>query len=245
MIRALLVLLLLCGSVEAGDAPFIEIPSGSFVMGCQPPDSCPDLREPQTIVFERPFHIQKTEVTVGQFREFVRVTGYRTEAEIAGHRWIWSNPRAFRLLERQPVVYVSLKDAEAYCFWIGARLPDEAEWSYACRAGETVSGRLWWNTDGRYVWYRKNSKSRPQPVGRKLPNAWGLHDMEGNAWEWTRAMSSDTVPAVIRGGSWITCPVIEGKPEKAEGDPRPHAPFSRCSSDGGHLRDDVGFRCAR
>jgi formylglycine-generating enzyme required for sulfatase activity len=239
------VLFLLCFPLYAENPEFVEIPAGSFVMGCEPSDSCPELQAPHTVIFEQPFHLQRTEVTVSQFRKFVRATGYRTDAEREGHRWHWSNPRAFRLSGRQPVVYVTLDDAEAYCAWIGARLPTEAEWTYAFRAGETVSGRLWWNTDGRYVWYRGNSRARPQPVGRKLPNAWGLYDMEGNVWEWTRASARDDVPAVIRGGSWVTCPVIEGKPEPAGQEPRSYAPFSRCPSRGDHIRDDVGFRCAR
>jgi formylglycine-generating enzyme required for sulfatase activity len=224
---------------------FVRVPAGTFVMGCDPSDSCPELQASRTIVFEQPFEIQKTEVTVAQFRKFAHANGYQTDAEKAGHRWTWSKPRAFKLSGRQPVVYVSLNDAEAYCAWIGARLPSEAEWTYAFRAGKTVTGRLWWNTDGRYVWYRENSKARPQPVGSKLPNAWGLHDMEGNVWEWTRALPSDSVPAVIRGGSWVTCPVIEGAPERADREGKNHPPFSRCPSQGDHIRDDVGFRCAR
>jgi formylglycine-generating enzyme required for sulfatase activity len=184
----------------------------------------------------------RTEVTVEQFRRFVRQAGYRTEAEQKGDDWTWFRPRAYRLQNQQPVMYVTANDAEAYCAYIGGRLPTEAEWSYAFQAGEGRQGRLWWNTDGRYVWFRENSDFSPRPVGTKLPNAWGLYDMEGNAWEWTRTTESSGPPYWIRGGSWITCPVIEGRPGAVPAG----GPFTRCGSDGKvHLRDDIGFRCAK
>jgi len=244
--RAVLLAMLFSVAVLAEGPEFVKAPAGSFVMGCEPSYTCPELQPPQRIVFERPFWMHKTEVTLGQFREFVKATGYQTEAEKAGERWFWSNPRAFKAADRQPVVYVTLKDAEAYCTWLGARLPTEPEWTYAFRAGQTITGHLWWNTDGRYVWYRENSKAQPQPVGRKLPNAWGLYDMEGNAWEWTRTLPPHKTPAAIRGGSWVTCPLIEGAP-KGPGEPpeEENGPFSRCPSQGDHIRDDIGFRCAR
>jgi formylglycine-generating enzyme required for sulfatase activity len=226
----------------AADPVFVTVPAGSFVMGCDPSDACPDWQPPQRIEFVQPFLLMQTEVTVQQFRSFVRQSGYRTEAERKGDRWTWSLPRSYKLQDRQPVMYVTAGDAEAYCSHIGGRLPTEAEWSYAFQAGEGVQGRLWWNTDGRYVWFRENSEFRPHPVGQKLPNAWGLYDMEGNAWEWTRTAASAGPPYWIRGGSWITCPVIEGRP----GSVPAGGPFTRCGSDGKvHLRDDIGFRCAK
>ena len=246
MSRAILIAALFCAVALAGGPEWVKIPAGSFEMGCQPSRACPELQTPRQVDFERPFWMHKTEVTVGHFREFVKATGYITETEKAGSRWFWSNTRAFKVADRQPVVYVSLKDAEAYCSWIGARLPTEPEWTYAFRAGETITGHLWWNTDGRYVWYRENSGAQPQPVGRKLPNAWGLHDMEGNAWEWTRTVPPEKAPAAIRGGSWIACPAIEGAPKQpGEKSGQEYQPFSRCPSMGDHIRDDVGFRCAR
>jgi formylglycine-generating enzyme required for sulfatase activity len=187
----------------------------------------------------------KTEVTVGQYRRFAEETSYKTEAELRGDRWFWSRPRAYKLDERQPVMYVTATDAEAFCSAFSARLPTEAEWSYALRAGGSAQGHLWFDTDGRYAWFRENSDYRPHPVARKLANAWGLYDMEGNAWEWTRTTDKSGPPYWIRGGSWITCPRIEGAP-KAAGEKPPGGPFTRCGSDGKvHLRDDIGFRCAR
>ena len=245
MTRGIVLCLLGCTAVLAQGPEFVNIPAGSFMMGCEPSNSCPELQAPRKVVFKQPFLMNKTEVTVGDFREFVDATGYRSETELNGSRWNWSNARAFHVEDSQPVVYVSLKDAEAYCSWIGARLPTEDEWTYAFRAGETVAGHLWWNTDGRYVWYRENSNSSPQPVGEKPPNAWGLHDMEGNAWEWTRTGAEYYTPAAIRGGSWVTCPVIESAPKLPGENDTGYTPFSRCPSNGDHIRDDVGFRCAR
>ena len=136
MSRAILIAALFCAVALASGPEWVKIPAGSFVMGCQPRRACPELQTPRQVDFERPFLMHKTEVTVGHFREFVKATGYTTETEKAGSRWYWSNTRAFKVADRQPVVYVSLKDAEAYCSWIGARFPTEPEWTYAFRAGE-------------------------------------------------------------------------------------------------------------
>ncbi len=238
MTRMVLAAVLACAPIAGADRGFVRIPAGAFTMGCEPENDCPEKQKPREVVFERDFWMQKTEVTVAEFREFVKRTGYRTQAEESGLPWTWQRPRAFKLNGRQPVVYVTLRDAEAYCTWRGGRVPTEAEWTYAFRAGETVRGRLWWETDERYVWYRENSGARPRRVGTRLPNAWGLYDMEGNAWEWTRTAAGDKYPAAIRGGSWVTCPGL--------GESHRWGPFTRCPSDGAvHVRDDVGFRCVR
>ncbi|WP_030162392.1 MULTISPECIES: formylglycine-generating enzyme family protein [unclassified Glycomyces] len=85
----------------------------------------------------------------------------------------------------------------------GYRLPTEAEWEYACRAGTT--GPRYGDLDA-IAWHRGNSDERPHPVGRKQPNAWGLHDMLGNAWEWCWDVYDAEVYRdyrVIRGGGWF------------------------------------------
>lgn len=224
---------------------WVTIPAGEFTIGCEPVRNCPDRQKPRHVRIDRQFLMMSTEVTVGHFRQFVKATGYRTTAEQQNLRWHWSKSRSYKLNERQPVMYVTAKDAESYCTWVGGRLPFESEWTWAFRANETVNGRLWWNTDPRYVWFRENSDYMPHPVATRLPNAWGLYDMEGNAWEWTKSDPPDKVPYWIRGGSWIVCLWIEGAPPFAR-PPAEEGGYSRSGSDGlVHIRDDIGFRCVR
>ncbi|CAA6818641.1 MAG: Unknown protein [uncultured Sulfurovum sp.] len=121
---------------------------------------------------------------------------------------------------KRPVINVSWHDAQAYCKWLSDktnkeyRLPTEAEWEYACRAGKNTK---WSFGDdekelGRYAWYDKNSYDLgssnedygTHPVGEKLANPWGLHDMHGNVWEWCEDWyDKDKKRKVLRGGSWV------------------------------------------
>lgn len=191
------------------------------------------------------FWMAKTEVTVRQFGAFVKATGYRTAAERAGTARTWKSP-GFPVSGNQPVVYVTVRDAEAYCGWIGARLPTDAEWEYAARAGATT--RHYWGDaiDGRYLWYRVNSEGHPRNVGTKLPNAWGLHDVEGNVWEWAISEPVKGEPmGNRRGGSWVACEDIETAPGKK---PAPLIGLSKTYKVPvklEHRYDDIGFRCVR
>jgi formylglycine-generating enzyme required for sulfatase activity len=190
------------------------IPPGGFTMGSPDSDSDAfDYEKPQhTVRITKPSYLGVTEVTQEQFE---RVMG--------------SNPSNFKgaLL---PVEQVSWEDAVEFCRKLSAlpaersagrvyRLPTEAEWEYACRAGSRTK---WSFGDsgsslGDYAWYTSNSGGKTQPVGTKKPNAWGLYDMHGNVWEWcsdwwkrdytTTAVSDPTGPAagsirVYRGGGW-------------------------------------------
>jgi formylglycine-generating enzyme required for sulfatase activity len=193
------------------------------------------------VTLSRPFYLGQTEVTVGQFRAFVEATGYRTDAETDGvggsvldEDWEeriskpslnWRNsgyPKGQS--DDEPVVQVSWNDAMAFCRWLSDRerknyrLPTEAEWEYACRAGTTTR---WASGDSpdrleAFAW-TPNSRSRTtHSVGTKAPNAFGLHDMHGNVWEWCldyygpygSAIEADPKgPAVgaervLRGGAW-------------------------------------------
>ncbi|MCC6857709.1 MAG: SUMF1/EgtB/PvdO family nonheme iron enzyme [Bryobacterales bacterium] len=194
---------------------------------------------------QRPFRMARTETTVEQFAAFVRATGYRTDAEKAGAQRTWRNP-GFRVENRQPVVYVTPADAMAWCQWAGARLPSDAEWEYAARAGAAT--RHFWGDaiDGRYLWYRANSDGRPRPVGRKRPNAWGLYDVEGNVWEWALSLPDKGEPmANRRGGSWIDCEDIDGGPEKRPGRLIGLSTYFKVPVRLRHRYDDIGFRCVQ
>ncbi|KOR28712.1 hypothetical protein TI04_10365, partial [Achromatium sp. WMS2] len=126
----------------------------------------------------------------------------------------------------RPVINVTWDDAVAYTKWLSQqtgkdyRLPTEAQWEYAARAGST--SRYFFGDDanrlGDYAWYYYNSNSKTHPVGQKQPNAWGLYDVHGNVWEWTQDRwhanyngaptdgsareSGNSTSRVLRGGSW-------------------------------------------
>jgi formylglycine-generating enzyme required for sulfatase activity len=232
---------------------FVEVPAGAFVMGCEPVHKCSEALPRRSVAFDAPFWIAATETSVRQFEAFAKATGYRTTAETAGDARTWRRP-GFERRPDQPVVYMTLRDAEAYCSWIGARLPSESEWEYAARAGATTAHFWGDEIDDRYLWYRNNSDWHPQPVGTKLPNRWGLHDVEGNAWEWATgggAHTSVTLPdhATIRGGGWLTCPEpyppVNGVRSRQISLSVPFHGAPRQNFKADFRRDDSGFRCAR
>lgn len=145
----------------------------------------------------RPFYLAVCELTVGQFGEFVSATNHRTDAEKDGVPANWRSART-RGADSHPVTLVSWNDSAAFTEWLSGkerqryRLPTEAEWEYACRAGSVT--RYFFGDDearlGEYEWYRPNSGyernrlSGIQSVGQKKPNPFGLCDMHGNAREW-------------------------------------------------------------
>ena len=186
------------------------IPAGTFLMGS--PDSEKDRSRDETqhqVTLSQPFWMGTTEVTNAQYRRFVEATGHRKPE-------YWDNSKYNA--PNQPVVGVSWNDAVAYASWAGMSLPTEAQWEYAARAGTTTR---FWSGDSesdlaRVGWYDGNSNAAAHPVAAKPPNAWGLHDVHGNVWEWTADWygdypgSSQTDPKgpgsglfrVYRGGSW-------------------------------------------
>ncbi|MDX2152988.1 MAG: formylglycine-generating enzyme family protein [Bryobacteraceae bacterium] len=239
----------------AADKPrFVKIPAGSAVLGCDEKEPCVKNFPRKEVKFDQPFWMTRTEVTVGQFLEFVNATGYRTEAEKAGEKKTWRNP-GFKASHAQPVVWVSLPDARAYCEWAGGAVPNEAEWEYAARAGATTYHYWGEEIDARYLWYRQNTDGRPEPVATKKPNAWGLYDVEGNVWEWVEdggSHSSITEKGwgSVRGGGWITCPEPyppnkNGLRQRQIGLTVPFPIFERQNFQPDFRREDAGFRCVR
>ncbi|GEM_PF-5541363 len=228
VLQILLTLTLLCLSALAQKPRFVTIPAGSF----QP------LYAKERVNFERSFQMASTETTVNQFRSFVKATGYMTWSEANGRKRTWLNP-GFRVSGRQPVVYVTRADAAAYCEWAGGRLPTEAEWEYASRAG-AATRHHWGDTlDPRFIWYRENSEGRPRSVATKAPNSWGLYDTEGSVWE---LVALDSENSLLRGGSWMSCPAISPWQKNT----RFGEPVYRRSLRGypNYPDDDIGFRCA-
>ncbi|MEM7202484.1 MAG: SUMF1/EgtB/PvdO family nonheme iron enzyme [Planctomycetota bacterium] len=190
----------------------VDIPAGEFVMGSPAMELGRRDREgPQRVVTVARFALARTPVTNAQYAAFLEATDHR-----APRYW---DKRQFNRPE-QPVVGVSWDDAQAFCRWAGLSLPSEAQWEYACRAGETTR---FWSGDGdedleRVGWYSGNSGQELHPVAEKPANPWGLFDLHGNVWEWcqdewdddyTRASCDGTAWEVAgigsrvgRGGSW-------------------------------------------
>jgi len=175
---------------------FARVPAGEFLMG-----GTDGIEKPvHKVRIGYDFEVGTTEVTIGQFRAFVQATGYPTDGEKVGVSWSrgpdtdWQSEdavdwcRATRdQSDDHPAIFISWYDAMAFCHWLSAetgqeiRLPSEAEWEHACRAGTTglYAGEL-----GEMGWYQYNACNRTHPVVQKQPNAWGLYDMHGNVWEW-------------------------------------------------------------
>jgi formylglycine-generating enzyme required for sulfatase activity/mono/diheme cytochrome c family protein len=220
----------------------IPIPPGQFIMGSAGAGSKPDESPPRTIVLD-PFWMGKCEVTWNEYELFMYPEEPRKSAPTAEYLSV-SNVVDAVTRPTKPYVEMSFgmgKDgfpaismtqhaANKYCEWLSAktghfyRLPTEAEWEYACRAGTTTAYSFGDDPAqlDEYAWHAKNSDWRYQKVGTKKPNPWGLHDMHGNVVEWcldqyhTNAYQQFTgaivrnpwlratqaYPHVVRGGSW-------------------------------------------
>ena len=219
------------------EGKFVLIRGGEFTMGSPAGEAGHQKDETQHQVKVSDFYMSKYELTVGEFRKFVEAKGYRTDAEKASSSNTWQRP-GISQQENHPVAYVSWNDAVAYCEWLSSnsgkkyRLPTEAEWEYACRAGTTTSFNTGSNLttdqanyDGNYP-YGGNAKGvyrqTTVPVDSFAPNALGLYNMHGNVWEWCGDWYKGTYYAeckargavsnpdnqepgsgrVLRGGSW-------------------------------------------
>jgi len=141
------------------------------------------------------FYMSIYPVTKGQFAKFVEDRKYQTEAEKAGESMTWRNP-GFEQNEHDPVVMVTWNEAVKFCEWLSEkekhpyRLPTEAEWEYACRAG-TPTAYFFGNDPAmlhEYAWFGGDEEKKKQthPIAGKQPNPWSLEDMCGNVRQWCR-----------------------------------------------------------
>ncbi len=186
---------------------FVKVAPGSFYMGSErsrrsraAADECP--RHKVDIAY--PFLIGKYEVTLGQFRRFIDAAGRNDLLTVDFLRY---NNRG----DDVPVCMVSWHDARAFIRWLNGRekrnyrLPTEAEWEYAARAG---SESLYGHGDtedllSEYAWYKENSGGRPHRVGTKKPNRWGIYGMQGNVREWCEdCWHKNYENAPVDGSAW-------------------------------------------
>jgi len=189
----------------------VWIPEGTFQMGSNEGNS----EQPMHTVTVKGFAMGKYEVTFEGYDKFCDATG-RSKPDDKG----WGRGK-------RPVINVNWNDAKAYVNWLSEqtgkdyRLPTEAQWEYACRAGSTGKNSFGDDANqlGNYGWYSSNSGSKTHPVGEKQPNKFGLYDMHGNVWEWLEDVwhenyegapvdgsawtsGRDSSEHLLRGGSW-------------------------------------------
>ena len=183
---------------------WLSIPAGTFLMGSPESEVDRGSNENQHQVTLSAFKMSKNEITFAQYDLFCEKTGFEKPEDEGWGRG------------DRPVINVSWDDASAFATWMGCRLPTEAEWEYACRAGTTSP----FNTGSNLTTDQANFDyhlEKTMPVGSYPANAWGLHDMHGNVWEWCSDWYGDySIPApknptgpskgsirVDRGGSWF------------------------------------------
>ena len=201
----------------------VFIPAGNFDMGSN--NGSMDEKPVHSVKIDKAFALARTEVTQGQWKA---VMG--------------NNPSYFSNCgDDCPVEMVSWNDAHDYVRKLSEktgkkyRLPSEAEWEYACRAGgkyEYCGG----DSIDNVAWLESNSYKKISPVGTKIANAWGLYDMSGNVWEWVEDCSGDNYSGalgdgnapsgvcksetrVLRGGSWYSKPMKTRATSRNSGDP--------------------------
>jgi formylglycine-generating enzyme required for sulfatase activity len=229
----------------------VKIPAGSFMMGSE--DSYWSQKPVHEVSLDK-FHMDKYEVTNEKYVTFLSCV---VELSLDTRQF----PRNLKLdsyLKSHlllPVVNISWFNAKSYAHWLGMKLPTEAQWEYACRAGSTGVYYFGDNKSflGEYAWCGDINSSRryPYPVGGKKPNRWGLFDMLGNVNEWCRDWSDDYYYAnspkknptgpqngesrVVRGGAWCTFSVLSKSATRQEEPPNPRERFA----------SSIGFRCVR
>ena len=197
LIQTLIFFLTLVGTVQAQDLPkktdkygitMIKLPAGSFMMGAdiskcpaddpftaQDESDCLSMfsikNTPQHKVTLDMFWMAQTEITQEQYYKVMGTNPSSFKSEKLGYR-----------SAKNPVENVSWFESKTFCEKLGYRLPTEAEWEYAARAG--TKGNYYGEVND-IAWHVENSKKKTHPVATKAPNDWELYDMIGNVWEWT------------------------------------------------------------
>ncbi len=201
----------------------VRVPAGQFTIGSRTDEINRLNDESQVpVTISRDFWLSDTEVTQRQWNDVMATRP-------------WSGKDHVKDGDDYPTTYVNWNDASEFCQKLTQReraasrlppgfeyrLPTEAQWEYACRAGAMTAYCYGLDEDalGTVAWFARNTGSHAKEVGRKLPNAWGLHDMHGNVWEWCRDWYEVELPGgtdpdvrevtkykanykVFRGGSW-------------------------------------------
>jgi formylglycine-generating enzyme required for sulfatase activity len=217
----------------------VLIPAGSFMMGSE---NSEHNEKPVHNVTLDLFRMDKYEVTNEKYYVFIKCTNHVQPEH-------WKSGRIPADRELHPVVYVRWGDAEAYAKWLKMRLPTEAEWEYACRAGSTSEFCFGDNALEleEYAWFGNNS-GNTHPVGLKKPNKRHLYDIHGNVWEWCQDWydgdyyirspkenpkgPSSGGQHIFRGGSW-------------HGNFVPCRSACRCRGITAYCYGTVGFRVCR
>jgi formylglycine-generating enzyme required for sulfatase activity len=176
-------------STAAPPDSMVWIEGGTFMMGSEDGD---DDEKPVHQVMVSGFYMDRTEVTNKLYDACVQAgkclpAHYDDSSAYVvcrGGKWKKGIVGQEFRGPHQPVVAVTWEQAKTYCRWRGGRLPTEAEWEYACRAGQTMKHSWDYDSNDEYAWYGENSDNRTQSVGQKKPNNSGLYDMRGNVWEW-------------------------------------------------------------
>ena len=241
---------------------FVEIPSGSYMMGtatrstadCPKDDPFTSKNEYKDCVESRTGSVSKDETP----RHRVHVKSfYMATTEVTQLQWykvMGNNPAYFKKEKlgydsrNNPVENVSWYDAKKFIKRLNKmehtnkyRLPTEEEWEYAARAGS--KGKWCFGNKksklSQYAWYENNSGDKTHPVAKKKPNRWGLYDMHGNVWEWTSSCYTRTYNSgcyksykVLRGGGWYSSAVDTRSAYRYYDSP-------------GNRGDNFGFRLAR
>lgn len=237
---------------QADSGPeMVLIAVGSFQMGSADTQAVHNSDESprHAVTIAKPFALARCEVTVAEFRRFIEATTYITEAERSGGCYTWDaknlkkqqNPLTswrypgFDQTDKHPVACVSWQDAKAYIRWLNQdlglamdtyRLPSEAEWEYAARAGSQTA--YFWHSasqcdyangadltlkndgdDTKWTYADcKDGFSYTAPVASFKANVWGLYDLSGNVWEWVEDCWHDNYQGAPNDGSaWLagTC----------------------------------------